>query len=238
MTLESSPEVGKLSVNAHDTYTVSHLCTVCQRLDIRELLAQSEAQKSTRIETTLAGDHDEFLEYKPGLPNFFKHQNSLDAVKRSAESCTLCEFIFKSWSGSLERSEAVDKAIDDAGQGQLFIGTSGHSVSRSEIPIIIVTQKPEGHSSRTLCTFDVFSDRGQYCFRPSSSQGMTLSRLRNSKTFTFLWNTGRLSLGFGAVQSNSERMVSTVPPQPSRVRPSQIISSTHKTDQCRKKGEY
>lgn len=161
MTLESPPGVGRLIVNAHDGYLPSHLCTLCQRLDFRALLSQSEAQSSTRIKTRLTGDLDEFLEYKPGLPSFFQHQKSLGALEKIAKSCKLCELIFKSWFGSSERSETADKAIDHAGQGQLFVGTSGYCVSRSEIPIIIVTQKPDGHSSRTLCTFDVFSERGE-----------------------------------------------------------------------------
>ncbi|KAH6714879.1 heterokaryon incompatibility protein-domain-containing protein [Leptodontidium sp. MPI-SDFR-AT-0119] len=136
-----------------------HLCDVCQKLDIRKLLAQSEAQTSTTIKTRLTGLHDDFLEYKSGLPDFFQHQKSLSALETSANTgCTFCRLIFESWSGDSGRYPTADKAIDDAGQGQLFIGTSGHCVSKAEMPTIIVTQRPD-HSSRTLCTFDVFSNR-------------------------------------------------------------------------------
>ncbi len=162
MSSELSAELEKLILNADDATLSRDLCDICQQLDIRELLSQSEAQASTTTKTRLTGLLDEFLEYKPGLPEFCRYHNSLGTLESSAKTgCTFCNLIWKSWSGNPQRSESVDKAIDDAGQGQLFVGTSSHSVSKAEMPIIIVTQKPDGHSSRTLCTFDAFSDRGE-----------------------------------------------------------------------------
>lgn len=159
MSSEPSVQLENLALDAGDSSL--HLCDVCQKFDISDLLARSETQPSTTTKTRLTGLLDDFLEYKPGLPDFFRHQQSLRALESSATNgCALCKLIWESWSGNPQRSESVDRSIDEAGQGQLFIGTSSHSVSRAEMPIIIVTQRPDGHSSRTLCTFDVFSERG------------------------------------------------------------------------------
>lgn len=162
MSLEPSADLEKLTLDVGGTPKLSlHLCEVCQQLDICELLAQSDAQTSTIEKTRLTGLLDDFLEYKPGLPDFFQHHKSLGALQASAEDgCSFCKLISDSWLGGPESSATVDKAIDDAGQGQLFIGSSSYSVSKAEMPIIIVTQRPDGHSSRTLCTFDAFSERG------------------------------------------------------------------------------
>jgi hypothetical protein len=140
-----------------------HLCGVCQGLDVAELLAQAEGQVSTRVLTALDGVHDEDMEFKAGIPLFFQHHKSLKSLEASADfGCALCTLIWKCWSGSRGRSSEVDRAIDDAGQGQMFVGTSGYNVSKAEMPLITVTQRPDGRSSRTLCTFDVFSGRGKY----------------------------------------------------------------------------
>lgn len=163
MALDSSADLEQLTLDAGSTPKLSlNLCDMCQQLDIRELLDQSDAQSSTLVKAQLTGLLEDFLEYKPGLPDFFQHHKSLGALQASAEDgCSFCKLIWDSWFHSPERLATIDKAIDDAGQGQLLIGSSGYNVSKAEIPIIIVTQRPHGHSSRTLCTFDVFSERGE-----------------------------------------------------------------------------
>jgi hypothetical protein len=139
------------------------LCDVCQRLNIRELLSLSESQRSNSVQATLTAYQTEFLELKPGLPDFFRHQSSLGAVETAAKlGCALCNLIYECWSENPERCPRVDEADDDSGQGQLFIGTSGHFPSKGEMPVITVTQIPGDRSSRTLCTFDVISERSQY----------------------------------------------------------------------------
>jgi hypothetical protein len=139
------------------------LCDTCKQLNIRELLSLSESQKSSSVPAVLAAYQTESLDFKPGLPNFFRHQSSLDAVQTAAKlGCPLCNLIYERWSENPEQSSTVDKVIDDSGEGQLYIGTSGHFPSKGEIPVITVIQRPGGSSPRTLCTFDVVSARGQY----------------------------------------------------------------------------
>lgn len=141
----------------------SHLCDVCQGFNICELIAKAEGQTSIKALTRLDGLHDEEMEIKSGIPQFYEHHKSLSALVAAASSdCSLCSLIWKCWSESRARSAEVDKAIDDAGQGQVFIGTSGYNVSKAEMPLVTVTQRPDGRSSRTLCTFDLFAERGTY----------------------------------------------------------------------------
>lgn len=136
------------------------LCDVCQAFDVRQLLLLSEAQEPTWLKTTLAGIYDEDLQWKAGLPDFFTHHKSYAALEISSKlGCPLCNIIYERWPKSSKKSIAVDKAIDDAGLGQLFIGTSRCNISKGEIPVITVTQRPAGNSPRTLCTFDVCSER-------------------------------------------------------------------------------
>jgi hypothetical protein len=155
-----------------------YLCNICQGLDVAELLAQAEGQVSTTVLTALDSVHDEDMEFKAGIPMFFQHHKSLKSLEASADfGCTLCTLISKCWSGSQGRSSEVDIAIDDAGQGQLFVGTSGYNVSKAEMPLITVTQRPDSHSSRTLCNFDVYSERGEYIFH-STVRDRKLTRFR------------------------------------------------------------
>lgn len=140
----------------------SKLCDVCQGFDVAELLSRAENQVSTTMLTALDGVHTEEMEFKAGMPLFFEHYQTLKAVEESADfGCALCSLIWACWSGSRGRSSMVDRAIDDSGQGQVFIGTSGFNVSKAEMPLITVTQRPDGTSSRTLCTFDVYAPRGR-----------------------------------------------------------------------------
>ncbi len=142
-----------------------YLCDICQRFNIRELLSLSESQRSNSVRAASTAYQTGSLELKPGLPDFFFHQSSLGAVETAAKlGCALCNLIYECWSKNPERCPRVDKAIDDSGEGQLFIGTGGHFPSKGEIPVITVTQRQGARSSRTLCTFDVISARSQYEF--------------------------------------------------------------------------
>jgi hypothetical protein len=196
MALEPSADLEQLTLDVGGSPKLSpYLCDVCQQLDIRELLAQSDAQSSTLVKAQLTGLLEDFLEYKPGLPDFFQHHKSLGALQASAkDGCSFCKLICDSWFRSPERSATVDKAIDDAGQGQLLIGSSGHNVSKAEMPIIIVTQRPGGHSSRTLCTFDVFSERGEQTTQDILCSTLMSYRFSPSENFKIHRNSGRFLL--------------------------------------------
>jgi hypothetical protein len=65
--------------------------------------------------------------------------------------------MWKLWSASPHANLRVDQAIDQADKGQLFIGTSSSNISKGQIPFIIVTQRPENESPRTLCNLEVFA---------------------------------------------------------------------------------
>lgn len=142
----------------------SHLCTICQALDIRQLLIASRDQKSSQIKTRLTGLLDADLEWKTGIPDFFKHQGSFEALENAAKlGCALCNLIWQCCPEDIRQSGG-EKGVDINKQSQLFIGSSSFNVSKGEIPVITVSQRPPGKSPRALCSFDVFAERGMLTF--------------------------------------------------------------------------
>lgn len=55
---------------------------------------------------------------------------------------------------------AVDKWLDEAGQGQIFVETGSFSVAKRESPYILVSQRPT-NSSRNFCNLEVFAAAGK-----------------------------------------------------------------------------
>ena len=139
------------------------LCDICRLFDIRELLLRSESQKSNQVLTSLAGAHQADLEWRPGIPDFFPWHKSFTALEEAVGTdCTLCKLVYERWPRGSKDSLERDKAIDDAGLGQLFLGTSRCNVSRGEVAVLIVSQRPVGQSPRTLCTFDVCAEKSEW----------------------------------------------------------------------------
>jgi hypothetical protein len=134
------------------------LCKICQQFDVRKLFLDSQEQKPTLQSTNLTGLQSADQEWQAGIPTFFRHQKTLSDLQASAENgCELCNLMWKLWSASPHANLRVDQAIDQADKGQLFIGTSSSNISKGQIPFIIVTQRPENESPRTLCNLEVFA---------------------------------------------------------------------------------
>jgi hypothetical protein len=147
------------------------LCTYCQQFDVRKLFLDSQEQKPTLQSTNLTGLQFADQEWQAGLPTFYRHQKSLSDLQASAKNgCQLCSLIWELWSASPYANLAVDQAIDQAGKGQLFIGTSSSNISKGQSPSIIVTQRPENESPRTLCNLEIFAS-------PSKSVCLVILRI-------------------------------------------------------------
>lgn len=137
------------------------LCHLCQGLDIRALLLESAAQY-----TRPSGITDRNLidaeDYRPPIPFFYKHQNTIVALKESSEQgCRLCNLIWRTWMKTLNKADFTDEWLDATFSGSIFIGCSGWTTSREGLPYITVTQKPSSGGSRTLCSFEAFANRGK-----------------------------------------------------------------------------
>lgn len=220
------------SITHISTSEKSRLCDVCRELDIAELLSQAENQTSTKMLTALDAVHNEEMEFKPSIPLSFEHHKSLEALEVAAEhGCTLCALIWKCWSESPGRSSKVDRAIDDAGKAQIYIGTSGYNISKAEMPLITVIQKPDGNS-RTLCTLDVYTERGKpTLLLVRSGLKLTCFRFHNLEIINFHRHLCSFSLRLRSVQSDSCRVVRILRGTSSSMWTFKIISTTHETHQ-------
>ncbi|KAH8819834.1 heterokaryon incompatibility protein-domain-containing protein [Xylogone sp. PMI_703] len=154
----------------------SSLCSTCQALDIRKLLAIAKEQPSTQVKTRLTGFLDADLEWKPGVPDFFPYHTSLAELEKSSRlGCPLCLLTWDCCSEDVKKSIVLEYAATDPRNSQLYIGTSSFTVAKGEVPIIIISQRPVGQSPRTLCSFDIFSERGTFPHEESSYIGMPVS---------------------------------------------------------------
>jgi hypothetical protein len=137
------------------------LCHLCQGLDIRALLFQSAAQyirPSGITDRNLIDAED----YRPPIPFFYKHQNTIVTLKESSEQgCKLCNLIWHTWMKTLNKADFTDEWLDATFSGSIFIGCSGWTASREGLPYITVTQKPSSGGCRTLCSFEAFANRGK-----------------------------------------------------------------------------
>lgn len=133
------------------------LCDLCQQFDIRELLLLSEKQESTSTKTRLTGSVSADIAFRPGIPDFFKYHPTLAAFKEANSGCRLCTIIWNLWSKSPQAGSGADEYLDNSGQGQIYIGTTGSNVTKHENPSITVSQRPQGQSPRILCNFEVFA---------------------------------------------------------------------------------
>jgi hypothetical protein len=145
-----------------------NLCHLCQQFDIRKLLLLSAKQDLTSRKTQLTGNLAIDVEWRSGIPDFFRHQNSLTALEKSSrDGCDFCTCIWETWSKSNEARTPVDAYLDKIGQGQIFIGTSGYNVTKRESPSIAISQRPANESPRTLCNFEVFAITSEWlCLLP------------------------------------------------------------------------
>lgn len=148
------------------------LCDICQGFDIRALLVQSGTQK-----TMPSGMRDRSFidaeDYRPPIPFFYKHHNGIIALKSSSEQgCALCDLFWHSWVKTLSKPDFTDHWLEATFEGTLYIGCSGWTISREGLPYVTVTQQPSSGGTRTLCSFEVYVDRGivsapgiaQYCY--------------------------------------------------------------------------
>lgn len=136
------------------------LCTLCQDLDIRELLLQSAAQKPDATGNT-DRNYVDANDFRAAMPTFFKHHAGIIALKKSMEQdCQLCTLFWRTWVKTLNKDDFTDEWLEKYFQGQLYIGSSSWTTSRQGFPYVNLTQQAPGGNSRTLCSFEAFADRG------------------------------------------------------------------------------
>lgn len=133
------------------------LCNLCQGFDICALLLKSAAQ-TTRPSGITDRNLIDAEDYRTSIPYFYKHQSSIVALKRSSEQgCSVCDLFWSTWIKTSNKADFTDEWLAATFKGQIFLGCSGWTTSREGLPYVTVTQKP---SSRTLCSFEAFADRG------------------------------------------------------------------------------
>lgn len=150
-----------LSLRPHTTRNIMSLCDVCQRFDIRELLLKSEAQKTEA--TGMLGrtrvDPDDF---RPSIPHFYKHLDSIVPLKNSSEAgCALCGLFWLTWFKTLNKPDFTDEWLDRTFEGQLYLGSSSWTTSGQGFPYITLIQQSSSGASRTLGSFEAFANRGE-----------------------------------------------------------------------------
>lgn len=137
------------------------LCDTCQRFDIRELLRKSEAQK-TGATGALSRTQVDTDDFRPPIPHFYKHLESVIALKKSSEAgCTLCGLFWLTWVKTLNKPDFTDEWLDRIFEGQLYIGSSSWTTSGQGFPYITLNQQSSSGASRTLGSFEAFADRGE-----------------------------------------------------------------------------
>ena len=138
-----------------------NLCEVCRGFDIRGLLLASEAQapQATGALGRTLVDADDF---RPPLPQFYKHHESIVALKQSSEKgCNLCRLFWLTWVKTLTKTDYTEEWLDKTLPGQIYIGCSSWTTSGQGFPYITVNQQSSVGASRTLCSFEAFADRGE-----------------------------------------------------------------------------
>lgn len=156
------------------------LCNICQGFDIRALLLKSAAQN-----TRESGITDRSLidigDYRPPIPDFYKHHNSIVALKKSSEwGCSLCDLFWHTWLKTLSKTDYTDEWLDRTFEGTIYLGCSGWTTTREGLPYVTATQYSTT-GTRTLCSLEAFADRSINTCNSPGSNSLVLTRYR--------WNT-------------------------------------------------
>jgi len=136
------------------------LCDICQKFDIRQLHRQTVAQQPVATGNTDRNFVDT-NDYRESIPNFYRHHETLIALKISAEQgCRLCGLFWHTWATILNKDDITKTFLQKYFPGQLYIGCSSWTTSRQGFPYITLTLQPSSGCSRTLCSFEAFANRG------------------------------------------------------------------------------
>lgn len=145
------------------------LCNLCEIFDIRQLLCLSAAQKPNATGNTDRNFVDT-NDYRVPIPNFYKHHEGIVTLKGSADQgCELCRLFWHAWVKTLNKDHITEEFLEKYFPGQLYIGCSSWTTSRQGFPYVTLTQQFSIGSSRTLCSFEAFADRGTlhvFCPKP------------------------------------------------------------------------
>jgi hypothetical protein len=136
------------------------LCQQCQDFDIRSLLLTSAAQTPALthfLYTTTVNDGY----FRPALPYFYKHHESITDLKRCAENgtCEVCDLFWKCCFQTLKlRTDISNEQLDEIFPGQVYIGTSNWSTNNQGYPYITLSQISTSGAVQALCSIEAFSD--------------------------------------------------------------------------------
>ena len=146
-----------------------NLCNLCQEFDIRQLLCQSAAQKPDATGNT-DRNFDDANDYRAPMADFYKHHEGIVALKKFADQgCHLCSLFWRDWVKTLNKDNITKEFLEKYFPGQLYIGCSSWTTSRQGFPYVTLTQQSPTDSSRTLCSFEAFADRGMCCINSALS---------------------------------------------------------------------
>jgi hypothetical protein len=136
------------------------LCNQCEKFDIRQLLCQSAAQKPGATGNTDRNFVDT-NDYRMPMPKFYKHHESIITLRIFADrGCELCSLFWCTLAESLNKDDITEEFLEKYFPGQLYIGCSSWTTNRQGFPYITLTQQSPTGSSRTLCSFEAFANRG------------------------------------------------------------------------------
>jgi hypothetical protein len=166
------------------------LCNLCKKFDIRQLLCQSAAQNPGATGNTDRNFIDT-KDYRAPMPNFYKHRDSITALKIFADQgCELCSLFWCSWVKTLNKNDITAEFLEKYFPGQLYIGCSSWTTSKQGFPYITLTQQSPTGSSRTLCSFEAFANRGtcyiNFVLSPETDFSQMMSQLRDNLSWAEL----------------------------------------------------
>lgn len=142
----------------------SRLCIVCARLDIRALLLASASIPESEDVTIWDRVHARTIQESPEL--FFRqHANLLD-LKVNSEQCALCSSIWalfrRKAGGSKRLSDQALRSDPRFGASPVYITCTPANNLWQKFAQVVAFQKDDNDSTRLLCSFDPFAERGEF----------------------------------------------------------------------------
>ena len=136
------------------------LCELCQELDVRLLILESEKDGVGKHVTPWEMLTKENVRRFPRL--FFKHHSKLSDLKDTSRTCDFCGLIWQTFRSSAENSRIPDDDINtDVGGGQIYVACTPIDAAWHRLPQVVVFQHGDNKVMRTLAWLDMYAHRGR-----------------------------------------------------------------------------
>lgn len=175
------------------------LCAVCKHLDIRRLLLASAKSSSGRNETMSDRANARTVEKSPDL--FFRQHATLLALKSHSEHCDLCLSIWTLFCTKIGGPACFsDEELNPEHESQtspIYLTCNPTDNAWNKFASVVAFQKGSNDSTRLLCSFDLFADRGamERVTRLVGSHLSILSRLATPRSKPSIITLGLPILG-------------------------------------------